>query len=514
MSVHVGRFLVSWSLADDADRSLAATALATLLDDSLEAALEQAVAQCSSDELVAVSAVSVPPITVRRVSDVAEWAGQVSAAVAGAVNAGGPGVVRYRSPAAALTDLVCRSALGDLRREWAWRALGLWPTAAVDPGDGVAAALARWPVLIVPVLEAAAALLLPAALELLGPARLSALAAAAWRDWGAAPARPLPPPAATAPARLTAAVAATRTSALARCAAAALRGEPDGPPAELALALAELLVGHADAAAVRAGSGPEQVALLLATLTDAAAAPPAPVGAGAADPSAASGPEAAAALPPPGAAPSRAGAGPAGAPGEPPGASRPPAEPPEQRTATRTAWAGLLFCLHPLRPVLDPHCRPGAGSVPRAADDLALLDRYGPAAVLHAVGTELCARSLAPRELGPTPGDAALLGFCGRPPHAEPPAADAELAAAAGRLAEAVVAALLDRLADRPLAAVGERELLRTILRRTGAMWADPGWITVDLLLDEVSTDIRAAGLDLDPDWLPGLGCVVRFRYA
>ena len=55
--------------------------------------------------------------------------------------------------------------------------------------------------------------------------------------------------------------------------------------------------------------------------------------------------------------------------------------------------------------------------------------------------------------------------------------------------------------------------LLRETARRTAAVEADPGWIDARLSLDEVSIDVRRAGLDLDPGWLAWLGVVVRFVY-
>jgi hypothetical protein len=56
--------------------------------------------------------------------------------------------------------------------------------------------------------------------------------------------------------------------------------------------------------------------------------------------------------------------------------------------------------------------------------------------------------------------------------------------------------------------------LLAAVVHRRAEIVADPGWIDVELDLDEVSVDLRAAGLDLDPGWLPTIGCVVRFRYV
>jgi hypothetical protein len=52
------------------------------------------------------------------------------------------------------------------------------------------------------------------------------------------------------------------------------------------------------------------------------------------------------------------------------------------------------------------------------------------------------------------------------------------------------------------------------VCRRQAVITADPGWIDIHLRLDEVDVNVRRAGLDLDPGYLPWLGCVVRFCYA
>jgi hypothetical protein len=51
------------------------------------------------------------------------------------------------------------------------------------------------------------------------------------------------------------------------------------------------------------------------------------------------------------------------------------------------------------------------------------------------------------------------------------------------------------------------------VCQRAAEIVADPGWIEVRFSLNDVSTAIRRAGLDLDPGWLPWLGVVVRFVY-
>jgi len=49
---------------------------------------------------------------------------------------------------------------------------------------------------------------------------------------------------------------------------------------------------------------------------------------------------------------------------------------------------------------------------------------------------------------------------------------------------------------------------------RSGRIEREQGWVDVHLALADVDVDVRRAGLDLDPGWVPWLGCVVRFRYA
>ena len=55
--------------------------------------------------------------------------------------------------------------------------------------------------------------------------------------------------------------------------------------------------------------------------------------------------------------------------------------------------------------------------------------------------------------------------------------------------------------------------LVEFVCRRRAEIVADPGWIEVRFSLDEVSTEIRRAGLDLDPGYMSWLGIVMRFVY-
>jgi hypothetical protein len=51
------------------------------------------------------------------------------------------------------------------------------------------------------------------------------------------------------------------------------------------------------------------------------------------------------------------------------------------------------------------------------------------------------------------------------------------------------------------------------VCARDGEVRADPGWIELRLALDAVDLDVRRAGLDLDPGFIPWLGTVIRFVY-
>jgi hypothetical protein len=55
--------------------------------------------------------------------------------------------------------------------------------------------------------------------------------------------------------------------------------------------------------------------------------------------------------------------------------------------------------------------------------------------------------------------------------------------------------------------------LVEFVCRRRAEIVADPGWIEARFSLDEVSTEIRRAGLDLDPGYMSWLGIVMRFVY-
>lgn len=111
--------------------------------------------------------------------------------------------------------------------------------------------------------------------------------------------------------------------------------------------------------------------------------------------------------------------------------------------------------------------------------------------------------------------DAAALAFAGLRPeeiapaeHEDPPG-EAEVVAIDSFVGR-IVRLLGERLERREQAA---DELLRLVCQRRAEIVAEPGWIDVRMSLDEVSTEIRRAGLDLNPGYVAWLGVVVRFVY-
>ncbi len=122
--------------------------------------------------------------------------------------------------------------------------------------------------------------------------------------------------------------------------------------------------------------------------------------------------------------------------------------------------------------------------------------------------------ALGRRLSGCGPDDAAVLAFHGRL-DAEPapvPFAETERDAVdelAAELRGALAAALPDRAAATP-----PDELLASVVRRPAVISGEPGWIEITFAAELADVDIRRVGLDLDPGYLPFLGCVVRFRYV
>jgi hypothetical protein len=112
--------------------------------------------------------------------------------------------------------------------------------------------------------------------------------------------------------------------------------------------------------------------------------------------------------------------------------------------------------------------------------------------------------------------DPATLAFAGLGPEGPPPSADEDEPTGSELVVLAewrnrLIRALGERLEWQELAAP---VLLERVCRRRARIVADPGWLEVHLSVEDVSTEIRRAGLDLDPGFLSWLGVVVRFVYA
>lgn len=462
----------------------------------------------------------------------AEWARRLIAGLRRALAEHSPDVVHYRHEREALADLVACVATGRFEHAWAWSGLDLLPIGRPAPGDPPAttilAALRRQPsrasAAVVSAVRRAGAPAVDRALGVTGWTAVAALVRSA-----VAPASMSRRPTSLGrPTTSVARLAATlvRSSALATAFRAG-SGARLRPSAATRAAWAVLVVAEADPALL---SGPptSDAALVDAVaelLSPAVVVPPvrAPRPAlldGAPGPAAAMPGRELATGPAPAAAQEndipRATAA-LDEPADPLDTARPPrpesaspaihshrgrsAEEPATELSDRaeppastgfTIWAGLLFLLAVAEDA----------AIPATIVDDPVLAARPLRWTLHAI-----ARTLVPA----AHDDPAVLALAGLAPDSPPPSELGDPGtpverARVGELAGQWTAALADRMPEPPE--------VETLARRIGRIVADPGWIDVHLRLDEVDVDVRRAGLDLDPGWVPWLGTVVRFRYA
>jgi hypothetical protein len=525
----VDRFAVQWRV--DADPGAAGHArLSTLTRSLIEYGLAGGLSTgADRDELVCVRRVRVPPVRMRWDGDDAElaarWGRLAGPAVSDALAAGGADVVRYRTAAHARQHLVTGVLREDRAGVWAWRLLGLWPAAGPAAADDAPATEVLAHVLLtaagdephaaVAMMTAvAAAGLLPRMLAVVPDTVLAVLVGAAWRRTTGSVAVLEHPSGDPADAVSPGAGAVVARSAVIR----ALRNRPEREAApdhlSAATALAALAVLEVDPGLARGPSAGRLVAELADRIAGGRAARPDRPDSPAPDHRDATRDHRDATRPaPPGTAPdppkpslparSAARRQPGSDPEPPIDAGRPlPAQDQaEARYARvcRTRWGGLLFLL----PLVDEAGLPDAV----AADP----GRFGAELrpVLHELGRRICRRAAPGTGLADAT-DPAVLAFAGLPPYAGPP----EIPPRADAL-EAFVGDLTDLLRARLRApALGDEAVLATVCHRNAVIEAEPGWIDVRLSLDDVDLDVRRAGLDLDPDFLPWLGCVVRYRYG
>jgi len=311
----------------DARRRLEAI-LRALVDDALDRALDRAGVDVAR-KLVCARELRVPPVTLRLgasdASLAAAWADATAAELARRVASGGPGVVAYASPRQALLDVALGVARGDLRRAWAWTALGLWPVPrSADPGAALVGALLAEPAAIAPVVAAVA--------------RAGEALPLAAREW----------------------------TALARAALEAAGVAPSRARAALSVA----------SGAPGASAAPEALAPARAALALCAATPAAPRALGDALPAALASTEwrtdrrmaDASAIRRPGAAPGGDGATPPADRPDAGGAAEDADGPLPERARAATEWGGIAFVLH----LLDGLDLPAPEAVPAALHALAL----------------------------------------------------------------------------------------------------------------------------------------------
>jgi len=177
-------------------------------------------------------------------------------------------------------------------------------------------------------------------------------------------------------------------------------------------------------------------------------------------------------------------------------------QPIDLRERAFTAWGGLLFLL-------------------AVFEDLNLLEVILEHPVLGERPLTWVLHQLAQTIAPISPDDPAALAFAGLSPDtrfkpqifADERGSDQLSSAEICGLRE-LAAAMIEHLSsflvfeDEPPAS-----LVEFVCRRRAEIVADPGWIEVRFSVDEVSTEIRRAGLDLDPGYMSWLGIVMRFVY-
>lgn len=171
-----------------------------------------------------------------------------------------------------------------------------------------------------------------------------------------------------------------------------------------------------------------------------------------------------------------------GSPDDAPAPAPPPL--PDRPDSFFSAWAGLLFLL----PLL-----PDTGLLTRIDDDPDAL-----AGILTALAWKI----------GAPPDDPAVLAFRGGV------ALDAPPDTGALSLADHTAAKLEDLLSARLGPPPAAEDWLPTVCRRDGQISIEPGWIEIEFAAETADPLLRRGAIDLDPGFVPFLGCVVRYRYV
>src|SRR5581483_1812799 len=425
--------------------------------------------------------------------------------------------VYYTSLVHALVDLVTAAARADLRRSWAWSQLGLWsggrPRSAAEAAERVMRALAAEPRHAVAAVAFASrdGVAVQALLRWAPAQTWSELAVAASRAFDGA--IDLSESEQLVPASREAIAISRRIVRNSNLAVAVAAAPLSHLPDAAMRAIAVLIVLESEPAAIRYGGAPvrsivETIAAMLRA-QGAEAAGSSEI----AEEDHTAGDERGAPDVQAGAAPGRE-------------------ESSEPITDTRDAEE------HPLIEVQDDALGEVGGEAPaeirREAVTQAggllyllnLIDRIElPGAIMRDPrlarrGLRWALNQLAIVLAGIAGDDPAALAFAGLLPDAKAPSMESDAPDDSERSAideyrAAVVEHLRLALAGRhDVAGWSDDALLEFVWRRRARILGDPGWIEIHYSLDDVSTEIRFAGLDFDPGWISWLGVVVRFVYA
>jgi len=166
----------------------------------------------------------------------------------------------------------------------------------------------------------------------------------------------------------------------------------------------------------------------------------------------------------------------------------------EWRRRATTEWGGLLFLVHLLA---------------QSEEDRRRLEF--PALASRSLQWTL--HRLALLLVPTTPDDPAVLAFAGLPPVSKPPDDDAPPTSDEEEALVAIAHELNSRIATR-LEQPESDSLLFSVCARRAEVVADPGWFDIRFSLASVSIEIRRAGLDLDPGYVPWLGVILKFSYV
>ena len=386
--------------------------------------------------------------------------------------------VVYHSRRQALMDFAISISRGDLRRAWAWRQMDLWQSRSAATESQalfeLVHSLCSEPAMIVPALRVLAETgSLPRMAERLTEEQWAALAFAVLSEIGAGDLlRELSAPPSARAVREARQII-NRSLLLRAIAASRLLSEASD---EVRRAITALVIAEVEPALLKTVTAPAVIKIIVDSCAQASIYEdnwPTPDSEHSASPKSVA----------------------VDQPDHQPSDTDDDLKPVDLRQRILTRWGGLLFLCGVLEDL----------NIPDFILDHPLLSRRPFSWVLHQLALNLVAIA---------PDDPAALVFAGLPIKAKPPSN--EEAPASEQEAEAlrdIVPAIEERLSF--LLALEEEtvNVIDFVCHRRAEIVADPGWIELRFSLDDVSTEIRRAGLDLDPGYVSYLGFVLKFAY-